>query len=91
MHAPMDRRLHSFRYLRALAERTGTTFTNPGTRAEASREIRRLEALPSLTRGERRGDRSAFDDDRERLRPSSTVRPEEIEGHGSHASWAERA
>jgi hypothetical protein len=79
------------RYLRALAERTGTTFTNPHTRADASREIHRLEALPSLARGERQGDRRAFDEDRERLQPSSTVRPEEVEGYGSRASWAERA
>ena len=37
-------------YLRTLAERSGTTFASPRTRGEASREIRRLEALPALTR-----------------------------------------
>jgi hypothetical protein len=35
------------RYLRTLAERTGTTFTTPGSSSEASREINRLRRLPS--------------------------------------------
>ena len=59
------------RYLRILADRTGTTFVNPSTSTEASREIRRLEALPSLTRSERRHERSALAADRARLQVAS--------------------
>jgi hypothetical protein len=77
-------------YLRTLAARTATTFAIPRTRGEASREIRRLEALPSLTRSERRHERRTLDSDRERLQPSSTIRPEEVTGYGSHARWAKR-
>jgi len=76
------------RYLRTLAERTGTTFTSPGTSGEASREIRRLKALPSLTPSERRYERRTLDADRERLQPSNAINPEEISGYGSHARWA---
>jgi len=77
-------------YLRTLAERTATTFASPSTRGEASREIRRLEALPSLTRSERRHERSALAADRARLQPSSAIKPEELTGYGSHARWAKR-
>jgi hypothetical protein len=78
------------RYLRTLAERTGTTFASPGTSGEASREIRRLEALRSLTRSERAHERRTLYADRERLRPSSAVSTREISGYGSHARWADR-
>jgi hypothetical protein len=78
------------RYLRILADRTGTTFANPSTSAEASREIRRLKALPSLTRSERGHERQTLDADREHLQPSSAIQPEEVSGYGSHASWAKR-
>ncbi len=77
-------------YLRALAERTGTTFGSPQTRAEASAEIRRLTALASLTGSERRRESEERAGDLTRLQPSSSVRFEEITGFGSHAAWAER-
>jgi hypothetical protein len=75
-------------YLRTLAARTATTFASPHTRGEASHEIRRLEALPSLTRSERQHEGRTLDSDRQRLQPSSTVKPEEVTGYGSHARWA---
>jgi hypothetical protein len=77
-------------YLRVLADRTGTTFANPKTSGEASREIRRLERLPSLTRSTRRHERRSLDADRDRLKPSSSVAPEEARGYGSNATWAKR-
>jgi hypothetical protein len=77
-------------YLRTLAARTATTFASPRTRGEARREIRRLEALPSLTRSERRHEHGILDSDRERLQPSSTIKPEEVTCSGSHARWAKR-
>jgi hypothetical protein len=85
---PTSRQL---RYLRVLAERTGTTFVNPSTRREASREIRRLHDLPSLSGGERRRERQALERDRERLQHSSAIQPDELSGYGSHARWAKRA
>jgi hypothetical protein len=81
------RQLH---YLRVLADRTGTTFANPKTSGEASREIRRLERLPSLTRSTRRRERRDLDADRDRLKPSSSVGSDEVTGYGSNATWANR-
>lgn len=40
-------------YLRALADRTGQTFTYPRTSIQASRQIQRLQDVPSSTRLER--------------------------------------
>ena len=81
-------------YLRTLAERSGTTFASPRTRGEASREIRRLEALPALTRRLTEflcdRERRTLDSDRARLQPWNAVKPEEISGYGSHARWAKR-
>lgn len=79
------------RLLRSLAERTGTTFTNPSTRPEASAEIRRLKALPAMTGGERTYEECAHEGDRAVGTPASSVRPEEVTGYGSSATWAERA
>ena len=76
--------------LRTLAERTATTFATPRTRGEASREIGRLEALPSLTRNERWHEHGILDSDRERLQLASTIKPVEVTGYGSHARWAKR-
>jgi len=76
-------------YLRALAHRTGQTFTPPATRADASREIRRLrEATPSSRQElgeERRAIRDALSQgDGAR----AAVRDEEITGYGSSCEWA---
>ena len=78
------------RYLRALAERSGTTFQTPQTQAEASGEINRLKALTSLTKSERMHERKERVGDLTRLQPSSSIRSEEITGYGSHATWTER-
>jgi len=76
-------------YLRALAHRTGQTFTPPATRADASRDIRRLrEATPSSRQElgeERRAIRDALSvGDGAR----AAVRDEEITGYGSSCEWA---
>jgi hypothetical protein len=76
-------------YLRALAHRTGQTFTLPATRADASRDIRRLrEATPSSRQElgeERRAIRDALSvGDGAR----AAVRDEEITGYGSSCEWA---
>ena len=75
------------RYLRQLAEQTGTTFTPPRTRGEASREIRRLEQLTASSRYERREDRKAVDEGLERRGGATAPRKDEIRGYGSNATW----
>jgi hypothetical protein len=89
-HRPARPTARQLRYLRALAECTGTTFASPGTREEGGREIRPLQALPSLTEVERRHERRILEGDHQRLQPSTAVKPQEISGQGSHATWAER-
>ncbi len=73
------------RYLRTLAEQTGTSFTPPATKVEASREINRLKTLGASPRHERTQDRRAVS---EAARgDQATPRPEEIVGYGSNARW----
>ena len=56
---PTSRQLN---YLRALANRTGQTFTYPRTRREASREIERLKQAQPSTRIERKLERKDIAD-----------------------------
>ncbi len=73
-------------YLRSLAQKTGTTFTPPNTRSEASREIDRLKALSGSPRHEHHTDRQAV---QQAPRGGATrVHDEEIEGHGSNCRWS---
>jgi len=73
------------RYLRTLAEQTGTSFTPPQTKAEASRQINRLKALKASPRHERGLDRKAVS---EAVRgDAATPRADEIVGYGSSATW----
>ncbi len=73
------------RYLRSLAEQTGTSFTPPRTKAEASREIERLKKLSASPRHERAEDRKALS--KTQRGGDARVRPSEVEGHGSSARW----
>jgi hypothetical protein len=75
------------RYLRQLAERTGSTFTPPQTRREASAEIERLKQRSRSARLERRADHRAVTRGLAEQRPASSVRDDEIEGYGSDAGW----
>ena len=75
-------------FLRALAQRTGETFTSPRTRGEASSEIRRLQQRQPSSRVER------FLDRRDVARDIQTgsgdaVRfgDDEVQGYGSSARW----
>jgi len=68
------------RHLRTLADRTGTTFTNPATRSEASAQIR---ALKTRRRDPRRPWQALGRDDRQPLAYGAAVDPSEIEGYGS--------
>jgi hypothetical protein len=77
-------------YLKSLATRTGQTFAWPPTRAQASREIRRLKSLspaPDLPAG--------FDLDAERAAREANadvpIQAFEIAGFGSTATWSQRS
>ena len=74
-------------YLKALAERTATTFTYPHTANQAGHEIDRLRQLPSLTADERAIARRAHDGDREHHTYATAPQPDEIAGYGSTATW----
>jgi hypothetical protein len=70
------------RYLRVLAERTGTTFTPPTSVAQASREIDRLAALIR-----ERGTHRELPDSSEPVVYATAPAPEEVSGWGSSATW----
>jgi hypothetical protein len=76
-------------YLRTLAERAGQTFISPGTRSEASAEIRRLKNVPGsgVTFAELNAEQAA----RDAHGDVAIVQPWEIRGHGSAATWSERS
>ncbi len=73
------------RYLRSLAEQTGTSFTPPQTKAQASREIERLKKLSASPRHERREDRKAVA--KTQRGGQTRVRPSEVTGYGSNCRW----
>lgn len=76
------------RYMKDLALAVGESMTYPKTRAEASAEIRRLLARKRMSPAERR--REAVEARRqigERQGDAAVVRPDEISGYGSNATW----
>jgi hypothetical protein len=75
------------RYLRQLADQTGTTFTPPATHRQASAEIARLKRRPRSVRFERRNERRAVGRALREQQPASSVRDDEIQGYGSNATW----
>jgi hypothetical protein len=80
-NAPTPRQL---RYLRALANRTGTTFTSPSTRREASAEIDRLRNLSSRPRVQ---DTDFAETTDRHVVYATGQQPGEAYGYGSSASW----
>ncbi len=84
MAAPTPKQLN---YLRRLAETTGTTFSPPSTRAEASREIERLKGRPRTPRRDIKRERQAVSRDLAERGGAAAVRAEEVEGYGSSARW----
>ena len=71
------------RYLRFLAEKTGTSFTYPSSFAQASQELDRLERL----KRERSTYREAREVDEGQLTYATAVHSSEVSGFGSSASW----
>ena len=79
------------RYLRQLAEQTGTSFTPPTTKAEATREIDRLRSRGRDRRADRARDHQAVQADLQ-AGAGDAVRhqPAETTGYGSSARWTHR-
>jgi hypothetical protein len=77
--SPTPRQL---RYLRVLAEQTGTTFTPPTSSVEASREIDRLAELKR-----ERGTHRELSDSTQQHVYATAPQPEEVSGWGSSATW----
>jgi len=84
MKPPTSRQLA---YLRVLAERTGQTFVAPTTSGEASREIRRLKAVPRSTRADRAFERERATDGNVSVTYGTAPRDGEIAGWGGRATW----
>ena len=78
-------------YLKALAQRTGQTFSYPRTAAHASREIARLKAARPSSRAERELERFGDPTVREAIEDAAAVRGFEIVGFGSSATWSRRS
>jgi hypothetical protein len=77
------------RYVRALAARSGTTFTPPHSAGEASRAIDALKKRPASPAYERRADQLSVA--RQRGTTDGTaIRPDEVHGWGAGAQWAGR-
>ena len=77
------------RYLRALAQRTGQTFTYPHTTEAASAEIKRLQSQKPTPAAERHREKRAVARDMATARgDAAQVRPAETTGYGSTAAWA---
>lgn len=78
-------------YLKALAKRTGQTFTWPKTSSAASREITRLKTVTStgFTFAELHAEAQAraLHGDAP-LQYSPAIRDDEIKGYGSTATWS---
>jgi len=75
-------------YLKALAERTGQTFTYPQTRRQASDEISRLKHTRPSSHGELEIEREIADAVAVGERDAARVRDHEIDGYGSNCRWS---
>ncbi len=74
-------------YLRTLAEQTGTTFSPPKTKTQASQAISQLKRRVRSTGSERQQDRRAISRGLAEDQPASAVADDEITGYGSSARW----
>jgi Protein of unknown function (DUF3072) len=77
-------------YLKSLATRTRQTFAWPQTRAQASREIRRLKSLSAANDLPRDFDPDAEQAARE-ANADVPIQAFEIAGFGSTATWSQRS
>jgi hypothetical protein len=88
-HSPIKPTPRQLRYLRVLAERTGTTFTTPRNVGEASRQITELEQRKRTPMVDVQRERRAVSEDMAiRRGDAAQVRRDELSGYGSSATWA---
>jgi hypothetical protein len=80
-------------YLKALANRTGQTFTYPRTSRDASREIQRLKTVRPTSRIELELERLdvASEQAARQVNCDVPIHSGEIEGYGSTATWSRRS
>lgn len=76
------------RYLRALAHRTGTTFTPPRTAREASQAIRMLRQRPVATDYEREADADSVTQ-RHGASCGFDIHDDELDGWGAECRWSD--
>ena len=79
-------------YLRALANRTGQTFTYPKTSRDASREIQRLKTVRPSSRIELELERLDLASEQAAREANCDVRVNldtEVSGHGSKCRWSQ--
>ena len=88
--SPSGRQLN---YLKALANRTGQTFTDPKTSRDASREIQRLKRVRPSSRIELELERLDVAGEQAAREGNCDVpvHLSEIEGYGSTATWTQRS
>jgi Domain of unknown function (DUF4326) len=80
------------RYLRTLAERTGTTFTTPRSIGEASRMIEAMKQRKRTFRSDVQRERREVSQDITAHRgDAAQVRRDELSGYGSTATWTNDA
>jgi hypothetical protein len=88
LNAPTHKQMQ---FLRDLAQKTGTTFTTPKTKAQASQEIKRMlriDASPTARADRRHETKSVLAAIRSEIGGATAVRDHETTGHGSTAAWA---
>jgi hypothetical protein len=79
------------RYLRDLALQRGESFAYPKTAAEASAEIDRLKSRKRMSASDRRREaRELSRQMAERGGDAAAVKPFEVSGYGSSATWSAR-
>lgn len=84
-HKPSGKQLG---YLRILAEECGETFAPPSTKAEASREIKRLKERRSRSSFQRRREHELEAQVPGLSGDAARVRSAELVGFGSTAAWS---
>ena len=76
------------RYLKDLAQKRGESFTYPTTAGQASAEIERLKGRKPMSRTDRsRESRELSRQMAGRRGDAAAVRPSELTGYGSSATW----
>jgi hypothetical protein len=86
--SPSPRQLN---YLKALADRTGQTFSYPRTSTQASREIQRLKNARPSTKAERAIERFGDTQATEAGQDAAEIHGFEIVGYGSNCTWSQRS